>query len=167
VWSGHVYRVYAPRRTIAAENKRDAGQKSATDPAELDSGLSRCRGRRVGRKNCIMIKARPPRLEQIFQTYDPPLYFVTICTIHPQKIGDLEAADHAFEAYVRRARDEFGVGVGRYLIMPDHMHLFVRGGDDFKLAQWVNGLKRAVSVALGATMKRPLLAAGIFRSRVA
>ncbi len=76
----------------------------------------------------MMIKGRPPRLEQIFQTYVPPLFFVTICTIHRQKIGDLEAAHHAFEAYVRRARDEFGVGVGRYLIMPDHMHLFVRGG---------------------------------------
>ena len=109
-----------------------------------------------------MIKGRPPRLEQIFQTYDPPLFLVTICTIHRQKIGDLEAAHHAFEAYVRRARDEFGVGVGRYLIMPDHMHLFVRGGDDFKLAQWVNGLKRAISVALGATKKRPLWQPGLF-----
>jgi putative transposase len=46
--------------------------------------------------------------------------------------------------------------------MPDHMHLFVRGGDDFKLAQWVNGLKRAVSVALGATKKRPLWQPGFF-----
>ena len=68
----------------------------------------------------------------------------------------------AFERYVRRARDEFGVGVGTYLIMPDHMHLFVKGGDDFKLAQWVNGLKRAVSVALGATKKRPLWQPGFF-----
>jgi putative transposase len=110
----------------------------------------------------MKIKGRPPRLEQIFQTYAPPLYFVTICTIHRQKIGDLEAAHHAFEAYVRRARDEFGVSVGRYLIMPDHMHLFVRGGDDFKLAQWVNGLKRAISVALGATKKRPLWQPGFF-----
>ena len=110
----------------------------------------------------MMIEGRPPRLEQIFQTYDPPLYFVTICTIHRQKIGDLEAAHHAFEAYVRRARDEFGVGVGRYLIMPDHVHLFVRGADDFKLAQWVNGLKRAISVALGATKERPLWQPGFF-----
>jgi REP-associated tyrosine transposase len=46
--------------------------------------------------------------------------------------------------------------------MPDHMHLFVRGGDDFKLAQWVNGLKRAISVALGATKKRPLWQPGFF-----
>ena len=73
-----------------------------------------------------MIKGRPPRLEQIFQTYAPPLFFITICAIHRKKIGDLQAAHQAFEAYVRRARDEFGVGVGRYLIMPDHMHLFVR-----------------------------------------
>jgi hypothetical protein len=49
-----------------------------------------------------MIKGRPPRLGQIFQTYDPPLFFVTSCAIHPQTIGDLEAADYAFEAYVRR-----------------------------------------------------------------
>jgi REP element-mobilizing transposase RayT len=75
-----------------------------------------------------MIKGRPPRLEQIFQTYAPPLFFITICTIHRQKIGDLEAAHHAFEAYVRRGHDKFGIAVGRYLIMPDHMHFFVQGG---------------------------------------
>src|SRR5262245_56460858 len=109
-----------------------------------------------------MINGRPPRLGQIFQTYDPPLYFMTICAIHRQKIGDLEAAHHAFEAYVRRARDEFGVAVGRYLIMPDHMSFFVRGGDNFKLTQLVNGLKRAISVSLGATKKRPLWQPGFF-----
>ena len=48
------------------------------------------------------------------------------------------------------------------LIMPDHMHLFVRCGDDFKLTQWVNGLKRAISVPLGATKKRPLWQPGFF-----
>jgi hypothetical protein len=38
---------------------------------------------------------------------------------------DLEAAHQALEAYACRGRDEFGVGVRKYLIMPDHMH-FVR-----------------------------------------
>src|SRR5882762_6223614 len=109
-----------------------------------------------------MIKARPPRLEQIFQTYDPPLFFVTICTIHRRNIGDLEAAHHAFEAYVRRARDEFGVGVGRYLIMPDHMHFFVRGSNDFKVAQWVNGLKRAIFSSAWSYEETAALAAGLF-----
>lgn len=48
------------------------------------------------------------------------------------------------------------MAVGRYVIMPDHMHFFIRGGDDFDLAQWMNGLKRAISVSLGATKKTPL-----------
>src|SRR6266513_1346014 len=109
----------------------------------------------------MMIKGRPPRLEQIFQTYVPPLFFVTICAIHRQKIGELEAAHHAFEAYVRRARDEFGVGVGRYLIIPITCICSLEAGD-FELAQWVNGLKRAISVALGASKKRPLWQPGFF-----
>ena len=109
-----------------------------------------------------MIKGRPPRLGQIFQTYDPPLYFVTICTIHRRKIGDLGAVHRAFEIYVCRGRDEFNVAVGRYVIMPDHVHFFLRGSDDFNLAQWVNGLKRAISVALRATKKRPLWQPGFF-----
>ena len=110
----------------------------------------------------MMIKGGPPRLEQSLQTYDPPLYFITICTIHRQKIGDLGTAYRAFECYVRRARDEFGVAVGRYVMMPDHLHLFVRGSDDFNLAQWVNGLKRAISIPLGATKKRLLWQPGFF-----
>jgi len=33
--------------------------------------------------------------------------------------------------------------------MPDHIHLFVRGGgSDFTLSSWIGGLKRAISVAL-------------------
>ena len=50
----------------------------------------------------MKIKGRPPRLEQIFQSYEPPLYFITICTIHRQKIRDLDTAHRAFENYVRR-----------------------------------------------------------------
>ena len=109
-----------------------------------------------------MIKGRPPRLKQIFHPYDPPLYFVTICTIYRQKISDFGIAFRAFESYASRARDEFGVAVGNYVIMPGHVHFFVRGGNDFHLGGWVNGLKRAISVALGATKQRPLWQPGFF-----
>jgi len=109
-----------------------------------------------------MIKGRPPRLGQIFQIYDPPLYFITIRTIHRQKIRELATAHRAFGFYVRRARDEFGVVVGRYVMMPDHVHLFVRGNNDFNLARWVSGLKRAMSIPLGGTKKRPLWQPGFF-----
>jgi len=32
--------------------------------------------------------------------------------------------------------------------MPDHIHLFVRGSDDFLLTQWTRGLKRNLSEAI-------------------
>jgi REP element-mobilizing transposase RayT len=109
----------------------------------------------------------PPRLQRIFQTYDPPLFFVAICTIHRQKIEDLDAAHHAFGTYIRRARDEFGGAVGRYVMMPDHIHFFVRGGDDFKLAQWVNGLKARSFSRAWSDKETSAMATGVFRSRVA
>jgi hypothetical protein len=37
--------------------------------------------------------------------------------------------------------------------MPDHIHLFVRGGVDFNLGVWIRGLKRATeSAAVGAAV---------------
>ena len=109
-----------------------------------------------------MIKKRPPRLQQIFQSYDPPLFFVTICTLQRRKIDRLDAAHEAFRKYALRGTQEFNVGVGRYVIMPDHMHFFVRGDDQFDLCKWINGLKRSISVALGATSKCPLWQPGFF-----
>jgi hypothetical protein len=65
-----------------------------------------------------MIKDRPPRLDEIFQTYDLPLFFVTICTIHRQKIADLGKVHRSFQQYIARAHNEFGIVVGRYVLMP-------------------------------------------------
>jgi REP element-mobilizing transposase RayT len=92
-----------------------------------------------------MIKGRrPPRLRQIFQSYNAPLFFVTICTLHRRNIPSLEAAHNALLLYGTRATKEFIVALGRYVIMPDHLHLFVRGDQSFVLGTWVKGLKRAI-----------------------
>jgi REP element-mobilizing transposase RayT len=103
-----------------------------------------------------VIKKRPPRLQQIFQSYDPPLFFVTICTFHRRKIDRLDTMHEAFRKYALKGVEEFNVGVGCYVIMPDHMHFFVRGDNQFNLGKWINGLKRVISIALGATNNRPL-----------
>jgi REP-associated tyrosine transposase len=95
-----------------------------------------------------MIKDRPRRLDLIYP--DPPVFFVTFCTRDRKQIPSLEKATRAFEHYANRAADEFNIAVGRYVIMPDHVHFFVRGGPDFLLSSWVGGLKRARSVALSA-----------------
>jgi len=109
-----------------------------------------------------MIKGRPPRLDQIFQSYDPPLYFVTICTLHRQKIENLKLAQNALKQYGANAIEKFNIAIGRYVVMPDHIHLFVRGGPDFILSEWVKGLKRAVGAAMKLCKKRLVWQPGFF-----
>lgn len=96
-----------------------------------------------------MIKGRPPRLARVFP--DAPLYFVTFATRDRQHLPSLGQARETINQYAARALAEHSVAVGRYVIMPDDIHLFVRGSDDFILARWVAGLKRAISAALKAS----------------
>jgi putative transposase len=94
-----------------------------------------------------MIKDRPRRLDLIY--LDGPLFFVTFCTRSRRKFLSLGDAKHALDNYALRATERFNVAVGRYVIMPDHIHLFVRGDRHFLLSRWVGGLKRGISTALG------------------
>jgi REP element-mobilizing transposase RayT len=90
---------------------------------------------------------RPPRLDRIFDCYDPPLYFVTFNT---EKRRKTLATPEIHERLITFARvgEARGVGLGRYVVMPDHIHLFVRGNLDFVLSQWVRLLKRELSKAI-------------------
>lgn len=93
-----------------------------------------------------MIKARPRRFD-IF--YIPePIFFITCCTRDRAPIPNLQLAHGAFRDYAERAQAQ-NIAVGRYVIMTDHLHSFVKGGPDFVLSRWVGGLKRAISVELG------------------
>jgi len=91
-----------------------------------------------------MIKGRPPRLPHIFQSYSATLFFVTVCTLHRRRFPSLKTAQQALVVYGTRAISEFNVALGRYVIMPDHLHFFVRGDQNFVLGNWVKGLKRAI-----------------------
>ena len=87
---------------------------------------------------------RPPRLGRLFDT--SPLYFVTFCTHLRKPFLARDDVHAAFVAYSRRAPD-LNVAVGRYVIMPDHIHLFVRGSQVFELGPWVGLLKQALAKA--------------------
>ena len=93
-----------------------------------------------------MIKDRPHRLDLTY--INQPLYFVTFATRNRKRIPSLDRAQAVLEDYAHRAIENFNVALGRYVIMPDHVHLFVRGGRDFTLSSWIGGLKRAMSVTL-------------------
>src|SRR6266576_488912 len=93
-----------------------------------------------------MIKDRPHRLDLTY--VNQPLYFVTFATRDRKSIPSLDSARDALQQYGHYAITNFNVALGRHVIMPDHVHLFVRGGQNFTLSLWIGGLKRAISVAL-------------------
>jgi putative transposase len=102
-----------------------------------------------------MRKDRPNRLDILY--ISQPVYFVTLCTRDRQKLSSLKKAHTALIDYSARGLREFSVSVGIYVVMPDHVHLFVSGRPDFALSPWVAGLKRAISKALevGGTFWQP------------
>ena len=93
---------------------------------------------------------RPPRLAFVFQKYDPPLFFVTFNTHHRKKLLADKRVHTQFVAFAR-AGQEHGIAIGRYVIMPNHVHLFVRGSPDYLLTQWVRLLKRRLSKAIACS----------------
>jgi putative transposase len=71
------------------------------------------------------------RLERIW--VDSPIYFVTSCTKHRRKIlARAEVAKVLIDEW-RAAHSRHGWAVGRYVIMPDHVHFFCRPERDAKM----------------------------------
>ena len=63
----------------------------------------------------------------------------------------------------RRAESGFGIAVGGYVILPDHLHLFVALPDTIKLGDWVGTLKRVLVRCLeGLGSRDPIWQRGFF-----
>ena len=104
-------------------------------------------------------KAKPPRLSHVFAKYDAPLYFVTFNTNARRPLLASREVHDAFVQYSQRAY-EYHIGIGRYVIMPDHIHVFVRlgTGSETTLSDWIKGVKRHLDAAIIAA-GHPRLAA--------
>jgi putative transposase len=89
---------------------------------------------------------RPPRL---ILSSGEPLYFITFCTHRRHAFLANPAVHEAFRLFAERAYNERYVAVGRYVIMPDHVHLFIRGDEEFMLGRWVAALKQALAKSAG------------------
>jgi REP element-mobilizing transposase RayT len=96
-----------------------------------------------------VFKDKPRRLDLIFQRSNAPLYFVTFNTHARASLLASPEVHNAFVEYCRRAID-FRIGVGCYVLMPDHIHLFVCFGIGCTttLSTWVKGLKRELGRVL-------------------
>jgi REP element-mobilizing transposase RayT len=96
-------------------------------------------------------------LELIFQRSNCPVYFVTFNThARANLLAQPEVQDGLVE-YCRRAAD-FRIGVGRYVVMPDHIHLLVCFGigSTTTLGVWIKGLKRDLDRVLLSMGYKPL-----------
>ena len=93
-----------------------------------------------------MCKPRLQRLKVLFT--DHPLYFVTACSHNRRTLLDTPEVQEAFLRFCEQA-SERGVFVGRFVLMPDHLHLFAAfAPQTFRLSDWVKSLKNALSAEL-------------------
>lgn len=88
----------------------------------------------------------PPRLDVIFPRN--PLYFVTCCTYRRRAHLATDRVHESFIKFSIRAQNDFGVAVGRYVILPDHLHLFAVLPDDIRLGNWIGTLKRVLAQSI-------------------
>jgi REP-associated tyrosine transposase len=102
----------------------------------------------------------PPRLRWIFSSN--PVFFVTFCTHERRKLLASDAVHAAFVAFATQAYVRRNIAVGRYVIMPDHAHLLVRGPADFQLGPWVGMLKQALAKHIALAGTSPIWQRGFF-----
>jgi putative transposase len=97
------------------------------------------------------------RLERIW--IDFPIYYITTCVRHRKTVlAEDEAARILVEEW-RAAYTRHGCAVGRYVIMPDHVHFFCRAETGAKtlsdfVGNWKGWTSRAIN-ALGQPRSTP------------
>ena len=91
---------------------------------------------------------RPPRIRLVFDRFDPPLYFITLCTYDRRPVLANDAFhDHIFKLMKRKSTQ--GIVCGEYVIMPDHVHLFIRIDlHRYQLGKTIGFLKQSLSKPL-------------------
>ena len=82
-----------------------------------------------------------------------PVYFLTICTAHRRKILPAPRVAEILVESWHAAAKVHGWMIGRYVIMPDHVHFFAAPGTDAKslsafLRDWKKWTAREIAAAL-------------------
>ncbi len=92
--------------------------------------------------SCV-VKPRLMRLDRVFVR--APVYFVTANTAGRRPILNCSAIHEAFRFFTA-AGVAHRIWVGCYVLMPDHLHLFVAcPGDGIPLSGWMKSLKNRLS----------------------
>jgi REP element-mobilizing transposase RayT len=85
--------------------------------------------------------ARPPRLPFVFERYAQPVWFITANTADRRPWLNDEAVHTALLHFAESGLNTGRAALGRYVLMPDHLHLFVQLAREETLSAWVKALK--------------------------
>ena len=88
----------------------------------------------------------PPRLTP-FQKFANPIWFVTFGTHNRKPILANTSIHAAFRSFAEK-QSSCGMAIGEYVIMPDHIHLFLRLAPEYRLGATIGFLKKALSKEL-------------------
>ena len=89
-------------------------------------------------------RMRPPRLSRLDQLFPGfSIYFVTCCTHERRRLLADPILHESFRTFCLLAQNRH-VSVGRYVLMPDHLHFFVDCGEEIHLSIWMKSLKNAL-----------------------
>src|SRR5437660_11890028 len=90
---------------------------------------------------------RPPRLTRLFDNVRP-FYFITFNTYKRQSLLARDEIHEVFRVFSTNAQGR-DVAVGRYVIVPDHVHLFAAfPATGITLPTWVQSLRNAIGKKL-------------------
>ena len=90
------------------------------------------------------------RLDRIFDCHQTPLFFITVCTRHRQRYLSDPNAAAIIVATLAEAESTYGWIVGRYIVMPDHVHMFCAPGSDEArdLSSFIGYWKRSTAMRI-------------------
>ena len=98
-------------------------------------------------------KQRLRRLEMVFVR--SPIYFVTACTENRRHVLATSAIHETFLHFGKEG-PLHGAWIGAYVIMPDHLHVFVATDDEkIAISAWMKSLKNTISKTLRANGVAP------------
>ena len=94
------------------------------------------------------MNGRLRRLDAVYERH--PIYFVTACIADRRRLLASPVVHDVFVQFAQTAAER-GAWVGRYVVMPDHLHLFVALDDEIlRLSTWMKSLKNSLSKVLRA-----------------
>ena len=153
--------------------RRDRGIESSagdTNPADIRQGNLKLRrlikrfdqimaANQSGRMTDIPEERNHPRrlrrLDEVWTTRGRPVFFVTICTADRRPWLERPEIHNAFVAFCAQSPEKAGAWVGQYVLMPDHVHLFVSVEGSQALSRWVGALKRHLAKVRRETGPKP------------